>query len=128
MTAAASAAKVSQSLVGEPSGAGELVVALSVVVAGGAGLGLVMGALLGAVQGWALRTHVERPGLWVAASAIAWVPAMAVVFAGATTPGADWSSPRVALLGCLTGAVAGAVLGAVLARCVPWLGQSTSRP
>ena len=61
--------------------------AQALVVASGAALGLVMGALLGAAQAWALRGHVEHPGRWVTANAVAWVPAMAVVFAGATTGG-----------------------------------------
>jgi uncharacterized integral membrane protein len=96
------------------------------VVLGGAGLGLLLGALLGAAQAWALRGSVRRPGTWVVANAVAWVPTMAVIFLGATTPDAGWSPVHVALLGTVTGAVAGALLGAVLAWWVPRLGERSA--
>lgn len=94
----------------------------ALVVLGGAGLGLVMGPLLGAAQAVVLRGTVTRPWLWVIANAIAWVPAMALIFLGATSAQADWPTLRVALLGTLTGAAAGAALGAVLGSWVPRLG------
>jgi hypothetical protein len=92
------------------------------VVLGGAGLGLVMGCLLGVVQAWVLAPVVVRPARWVVANACAWTPAMAIIFWGATTPGAEWPWWQVVPLGCLTGGVAGAVLGLMLARWVPRLG------
>lgn len=91
------------------------------VVLGGAGLGLVMGCLLGAVQAWVLMPSVTRPRRWINANAIAWVPAMAVIFFGATAPQADWSWWSVVLAGALTGGVAGTILGFVLGRWVPRL-------
>jgi hypothetical protein len=187
MTAAASAAKVSQALVGEPVGGREATLALSLVVAGGLvegvalgglqaaglqrlvpgldrrrwllattavaglgwaaasapaalsgagdgsvppllfvlvgalGLGVVMGAVLGAVQATVLRGRVLHPWRWVGASATAWAPAMAVIFLGATAPGADWSGPGVAALGAVTGLVAGTVLGLVSGWFLPTL-------
>ena len=59
-------------------------------------------------------------------SALAWAPAMAVVFVGASTPSAVWSTGQVALTGALTGATAGAVLGLVSGLLMPsLLGPST---
>lgn len=83
------------------------------VVLGGAGLGLVLGPLLGGAQATALSAAARRS--WVRANLIAWPAAMAVIFLGATTPGPDWAPASVVLAGTLTGAAAGAVLGALLA-------------
>ena len=60
------------------------------VVAGAAGLGLVMGTVLGVAQAAALRGAVPHPRRWVAANAAAWPLAMVVIFLGATTPSAGW--------------------------------------
>lgn len=86
-----------------------------VVLVGAAGLGLAMGAVLGAAQGWALRGAVRRPSRWVLVSAVAWTPAMVVIFAGATATPASWPVAGVLVLGATTGALAGAVLGALCA-------------
>ena len=94
----------------------------ALLVLGGAGLGLAMGCVLGAVQAVALRGAAARPWTWVTTNAVAWVPAMAVIFLGATTPGAAWPWWQVLLLGCLTGSVAGASLGVGLGNRVERLG------
>ena len=86
---------------------------LLLVLSGAAGLGAVMGLILGAAQARVLRGHVRHPWRWVGASATAWAPAMAVIFLGATAPEAEWSVPAVVALGTATGLVAGAVLGLV---------------
>jgi len=78
-----------------------------------AGLGLVMGAVLGAAQVWAWSARVRHPARWIFASAVGWLAAMPVVFAGATLPDADWPTPAVVLDGTVTGLVAGTVLGLV---------------
>ena len=88
---------------------------------GGVGVGAAMGALLGAIQALVLRVGVPHPWRWVGATALAWMPAMGLIFAGASAPGADWPLGSVAALGTLTGAVAGALLGLVLGRFVPAL-------
>jgi hypothetical protein len=92
-----------------------------VVVGGGALLGAGMGAVLGWAQSLVLRRHVRFPGRWVAANALAWGPAMAVIFLGAGTPGADWPLLAVVLLGAATGVAAGAVLGVVTGWFLPSL-------
>ncbi len=100
--------------------------ALAVVLPGAAALGVAMGYALGWVQARALRDRVPHPGRWVTTSALAWAPAMAVVFVGASTPSTVWSTGQVALTGALTGATAGAVLGLVSGLLMPsLLGPST---
>jgi hypothetical protein len=84
---------------------------LLLVLLGAAGLGLVMGPVLGGAQALALRGAAQRPGRWVLANTVAWPPAMAVIFLGASSPGASWSTLEVGLLGTATGLVAGTVLG-----------------
>jgi len=115
-SAPAALAPTSPVTAGEPS--------LRLVLLGAAGLGLVMGALLGTGQASAFRHHVRHPSRWVAASAAGWPPAMAVIFLGATRPDAGWSVPAVLVLGAVTGIVAGAVLGAVSGWFLPSLDVS----
>lgn len=91
---------------------------LAFVLLAAAGLGLLMGGLLGGAQAAVLRAVVRRPGRWVAANAAAWPLAMVVIFAGATRPEEDWRFASVLLAGAVTGAVAGAILGLGL---WPWL-------
>jgi hypothetical protein len=126
--------------------------AMAVVVGGAAALGLATGAVLGAVQAWVIRSAVApgavprgavprgavprgavtHPWRWTWISALAWAPAMAVIFAGAQSAPAHWSTGAVALLGTVTGAVAGAALGAVCGSLVPLLegrtGSTTPDP
>lgn len=83
------------------------------VVAGAAGLGALMGAILGRVQAWAWSGRVRHPGRWVLASCLGWAAAMPVIFLGATLVPGDWSTLAVAGVGTLTGAAAGCVLGLV---------------
>ncbi|HNJ77731.1 MAG TPA: hypothetical protein PKX56_00135, partial [Marmoricola sp.] len=92
------------------------------VVLGGAGLGLLMGPLLGLAQSLGLRRAAAHPRSWIVANTLGWVPAMAVIFLGATTAAATWSWVQVTLLGTATGAIAGAALGLVLGVFVPRLG------
>ena len=92
-----------------------------------AGLGLVMGALLGVGQALVLRHHVRHPWRWVSISAVAWAPTMMVIFTGATIPDASWPTGVVIAMGALTGVVAGAVLGLVSIALMRTLtGQSVS--
>lgn len=84
-----------------------------IIVVMAAGLGLAMGALLGAGQALVLRHHVRHPWRWIWISALAWAPAMVVIFAGATVPDGSWPRAAVIVLGALTGVVAGAILGLI---------------
>lgn len=94
---------------------------IGLIVAGGAGLGLVMGAVLGTAQALVLRRQVRHPWRWFVISAVAWMPTMAIIFLGATTPDASWGVLHILLLGAATGAVAGAVLGLVSGAGLPTL-------
>ena len=107
---------------GDESGSGPPLVW---IVLAGAGIGVVMGPVLGAAQAVALRHVVPHPWRWVAANTAAWPVAMAVIFLGASTASADWSVPVVAAYGAATGLVAGAVLGAVSGI---WLASLTDQP
>jgi MFS family permease len=92
-----------------------------VVYGGAAVLGGVMGAVLGAAQALLLRGRVRTPRRWVDANALAWAPAMMVIFLGATTPAADWPALAVTGLGAVTGLTGGAVLGLVTGWFLPSL-------
>lgn len=117
MTAAASAAKASQALVGEPGNGREVAVALSLVVGGG----LVEGVALGGLQAAGLRRLL--PGLdrrrWLlvttAVAGLGWAAASAP----AALSGADDGSvpPLLLVLGGAVGlgAAMGALLGAAQA-------------
>ena len=94
---------------------------LLLVLLGAAAIGVVLGTLLGAAQSAVLRGTVRHPGRWVLANALAWPPAMVVIFLGAASAGAGWPAAAVVLLGAATGLVAGAVLGAVTALLLPSL-------
>jgi hypothetical protein len=99
-----------------------------VVIGGGAALGIVMGAVLGLAQSFALRGAVRHPFRWMLVSAIAWAPTMAIIFVGATTPGATWSLLPVLLTAAATGAAAGATLVLVSASLFPLLDRAGSDP
>ena len=92
---------------------------LLLVLLGAAGLGLTMGAVLGAAQSWALRGAAPHPWRWTLANVAAWPGAMAVIFAGAMLPGAGWRLDAVLGLALVTGATAGGLLGVVTGRFLP---------
>lgn len=97
------------------------------IIGGAIGLGVVMGALLGAAQATVLRPQVRHPWRWVSANMLAWAPAMAVTFSGASTPGADWPVSTVVALGAFTGLVAGTILGLVTGWFLPSLDGQSAR-
>jgi hypothetical protein len=88
---------------------------------GGVGLGIGMGAVLGAAQAWVMRRQVPHPWRWVTANMVAWALAMPIIFVGGNLPGADWSLSAVAALGMVTGLMAGAALGLVTGLLLPSL-------
>jgi len=96
--------------------------ALPLVLLGALGLGAVMGAVLGGVQALALRGSVMHPWRWVTANVVGWPVPMAVIFLGASSPGADWPVAAVVGTGLVSGAAAGALLGLVTGVLLPRLG------
>jgi len=115
-------ASAPSALAGDDGGSGPPVLLMAL---GGVGIGLVMGPLLGAAQAWALRGAVAHPWRWVGANAAAWPFAIAVIFVGAGTPGADWPLGWLLVDGAVTGALAGTVLGLVTGW---FLGSLTGSP
>lgn len=113
------AAASAPSVVGDGGDAEQPPVVL--VVLGAVALGLVLGVVLGTAQALTLRGVVRHPGRWVVANAAAWPLAMALIFVGATLPGAGWSAASVVVMGALTGAIAGTVLGLVSGLFLPTL-------
>jgi hypothetical protein len=94
---------------------------LGLVLVLAAGLGLAMGAVLGAAQATVLRRRVRHPWRWVTANACGWTVAMPVIFAGAATAGSGWSWPLLVAYGASTGALAGTGLGLVTGLWLPTL-------
>ena len=100
---------------------------LSLVLPGAAGLGLMMGLVLGSAQAVALRGATSHPWRWAGANAVAWPPAMVLIFLGASLPGNDWPVAWLLLDGALTGAAAGAALGLVTGWFLPSLAGAAPR-
>lgn len=94
---------------------------LGLVLLGAAGIGLVMGPLLGSAQAAALRGAAPHPWRWIGANALAWPGAMCLIFLGASVPGTDWPLGALLLEGAVTGAVAGTALGLVTGWFLPSL-------
>jgi hypothetical protein len=85
--------------------------------------GALTGAGLGAVEWWAAKGALGRPGAWIAASAVGYAVGLA---AGAALVGYDTDLGALALMGLVSGAALGAAQGLVLARqgpralALPW--------
>jgi hypothetical protein len=84
----------------------------------GSGLGVVMGAMMGAVQALAGRGKL-RAGRWILANTVGWVPAMAAIMLGAGSVGPAMGLGAIALVGGLSGAAAGLALGLVTSLALP---------
>ena len=93
-----------------------------------AGLGLVMGAMLGVAQSLVLRGRVPHRWRWTGASALGWLVAMPIVFGGATLPGGQWPLPAVITVGAVTGLVAGGAFGVISGSLLPSLVVRPARP
>jgi hypothetical protein len=92
-----------------------------VIYALAAGMGLVLGSILGVPQWLALRRHVPKAGWWILANAAAWLLGMVVVFMGTSFIPADGITWPVALVLLLFVVAAGAVVGAVHGLMLIWL-------
>lgn len=83
-----------------------------------AGLGAVMGLLMGAIQWTAARLFLD-PGAWIWRNGLGWALAMPAIFAGSSAVSADWPLAAIALAGAVSGGLAGALLGLVTAPALP---------
>lgn len=86
-----------------------------------AGMGLVLGPILGFPQWLVLRRHVERAWWWIVANALAWLAGMPIVFVGASTIPEGATGAGIVLTVLVTLAVAGAVVGAIHGAFLVWL-------
>ncbi len=80
------------------------------ILAAGAGMGFVLGPLMGLAQAIASAGKV-RIGPWALANLAGWVPAMMLIMAGASLAERSWPLAAVAGLGAVTGALAGVAIG-----------------
>lgn len=86
-----------------------------------AGMGLVLGPLLGVPQWLVLRRHLSRAGWWVPANALAWMLGMVVIFVGTGFIPVQGITLPAALVLLLFVVAAGAVVGAVHGLVLIWL-------
>lgn len=75
--------------------------------------GLLVGALFGGVQAFALRRAARHSGWWIPFNAAGWAAALPVIYFGASLPNESASSVQAVVAGLLSGAVAGLILGIV---------------
>jgi hypothetical protein len=117
MTAAATAAKTSQALIGQPVNNGEVLLALSIAVGGGLVEGVALGGLQAAGMG-RLLPGLNRPQ-WVlvttAVAGVGWAGASAVAGGSGQDDGAAPALLFILCAAIVLGAVMGALLGAVQA-------------
>lgn len=86
-----------------------------------AGMGLVLGAILGLPQWLALRRYLPNAGWWVLANALAWTLGMVVIFIGTSFIPASGFTWQIAILLLLFVVAAGAVVGVVHGWFFIWL-------
>lgn len=86
-----------------------------------AGMGLVLGPLLGVPQWLVLRRHLSRAGWWVPANALAWMLGMVVIFVGTGFIPVQGITLPAALVLLLFVVAAGAVVGAGHGLVLIWL-------
>lgn len=86
------------------------------MVLGGIGMGLVLGALFGIFQNMVLKHHLPNQWGWTLANAMGWGVAMGWIFLGAGLVGAHWPVGLVMLVAGLSGALAGLSVGLITAR------------
>jgi hypothetical protein len=95
---------------------------LALQMALAAGMGLVLGPILGGFQWPVLRHHVPRAGRWLAANALAWAAGMPIIFLAAGSAPRDVTTGGLVMLvgGALlaAGAVVGAVHGVFLLKMI----------
>lgn len=88
---------------------------LWLMVLGGAGSGIVLGALFGIFQNMVLKNFIANQWAWTLHNALGWALAMAWIFLAAGLTGADWPLWRVAIMAATGGGLAGLSLGWVTA-------------
>jgi hypothetical protein len=93
-----------------------------------AGMGLVLGPVLGTPQWWVLRRYVPQAGWWILANALAWAVGMPIIFIGmGFVPAGALTLTTVAVV-LASLAAAGAAVGAVHGLALLWLVRNWPRP
>lgn len=93
-----------------------------------AGMGIALGALLGAAQWTVLRNHVPRAGWWIPANAVAWAIGMALVFAGMSfIPDSGVVTPGIVVALLVFIVLAGTAVGAIHGLALIWLVRERDR-
>lgn len=90
-------------------------------------VGAAMGSLLGVVQALVLRPLVSHPWRWIAINALAWSPAVAVIFLGTRLVPDSWPGMSALIAAPVVGAAAGFVAGRILGSLVPALSGVQTR-
>jgi hypothetical protein len=121
-TAAAAAVGYGLSLIGGAGGPGGdgagAAPPVALALGAAAGVGAVMGVIMGAVQWNAARRQLAAAA-WIARSALGWALAMPAIFLGAATVGEDWPLAAVSAAGAASGGIAGGLLGLATAPALP---------
>ncbi|HEX5157169.1 MAG TPA: hypothetical protein VFW17_08140 [Ktedonobacterales bacterium] len=103
-------------------------IGLPMVLLLAAGMGIALGALLGAAQWTVLRNHVPRAGWWIPANAVAWAIGMALVFAGMSfIPDSGVVTPGIVVALLVFIVLAGTAVGAIHGLALIWLVRERDR-
>lgn len=94
-----------------------------------AGMGFVLGPILGLPQWIVLRRYVRKAGWWILANALAWAVGMVLIFMGVDVAVAlEAGAGGIALIGAVTGGLSGAAVGAIHGLFLVWLLRTTVQP
>ena len=119
LTMLAAAAGYGLSVIGGAGGTGEgSGPALSMLLVLGAGMGVVMGALMGATQWVGARSKLAFLP-WIGANALGWALAMVVIMIAATSMPGSWPLYCIAIAGAVAGAIGGLLVGAATMLALP---------
>ena len=91
---------------------------LALIIVLGAGMGVAMGALMGAFQSLGAR-RILSPRKWIVANMAGWALAMPVIMAAATSVERSFPLALITAIGAASGGVAGAALGIVTSLALP---------
>lgn len=91
------------------------------ILLGAAAMGLLLGALFGLFQWFALRKHSSQAKVWILANSVAWAVGMVWIFLAATLPDASTPIPLIVGMGAAGGILAGLSVGAITGWFLMWI-------
>jgi hypothetical protein len=86
---------------------------VSMILGFASAFGLLVGALFGAVQAFALWRAAHHSHWWIAVNAAGWAVALPVIYVGASLPDESTTTAQVVAVGLVSGILAGTLLGAI---------------